>query len=137
MINMENSKLLSNEPLKLLTNHVHELRKLWKSENTKNKKLKNCLIKLKEIISQGTYGININEMNAVIESALPSSRSLNNSYQFTIETKKTAQPLIFKVFALFENNLNTPNQSNSKRNTKYMIIKEKNNTSKQIVEHVI
>ena len=44
-------------------------------------------------------------MNAVIESALPSSRSLNNSYQFTIETKKTAQPLIFKVFALFENNL--------------------------------
>ena len=49
---MENSKLISNEPLKLLNCSVQELKKLWKNEHNMIVNLKTSLKHLKELLNQ-------------------------------------------------------------------------------------
>ena len=93
---MDKAKLLSNEPLRILSSHVQELKKICKHEQTKNKKLKSCLVRLKEVISHGVSQKEINEINTIIDHALPSVRSLNSSYQIITDSKYAA-PLILKL----------------------------------------
>lgn len=97
---MEKSKLLSNEPLQVLTNHIQDLRKIIKTEQGKNKALKNNIIQLKLILSRTSSSKNDSEANSFIETS-----SLNSSYQINIEAHKPVPILCYSLARIFRKNL--------------------------------
>ena len=100
MVNMEKSKLFSNEPLQVLTNHIQDLRKIIKTEQGKNKALKNNIIQLKLILSRTSSSKNDSEANSFIETS-----SLNSSYQINIEAHKPVPILCYSLARIFRKNL--------------------------------
>jgi hypothetical protein len=107
---METSKLLSNEPLKILNIYIQDLRSQCQAEQEKNKTLRSCLLKIKGIISYGVSAKHLQEINKIINKSVPSSKSLNSSYQLKLTPIKPvpnlynllARIMHFRIKSIFE-----------------------------------
>ncbi|CAG9321740.1 unnamed protein product [Blepharisma stoltei] len=77
--------LLSSQPLRLLANHVHDLRRLWFAEHEQNKRLKAALLEAKEILMNEAKENSVNELISHIEKEIKNPKSLNTSFQTCTE----------------------------------------------------
>lgn len=72
---MENSKLFSNEPLRILKSHIEDLRRLHKKEQEKSAKLKRMLKKIQDLWKNKKKI----EVGRILDSLFSGQNSLNDS----------------------------------------------------------
>lgn len=73
---MENSKLFSNEPLRILKSHIEDLRKLYKKEQEKSTKMKKILKKIQDLWGSG----NKIELGRFLDGIFVGKSKLNESF---------------------------------------------------------
>jgi hypothetical protein len=101
---MEISKLFSNEPLKLLKNHIQELQVLLKKEQEKNKNFKKILWKIQELSRNGKR----KELSQFIDKTLNFSSDLSKSFLLTSTQIEGISEIFSGLVQIFRERLRIP-----------------------------
>ena len=106
-------EILSNQPLRVLANHVYDLRKLWYSEHEQNRKLKGFLNSARDYILQGKKEEFLSQLLSRIDSELGLDDTCSTEENLSSKNQELAL-LLYKLWTrrvqtAFQNLKKTPN----------------------------